>query len=74
MSDDNVEIEVAICSAQFVGQCFRCGQPTTGEYDSDEDTSVMMVCVGCGAKSQFSLNRNHGEHILAFDVCGGDNG
>jgi hypothetical protein len=45
--------DVVIGKASLIGICSKCGQPTTGSYDSDEyedEESLIMGCVGCGAE------------------------
>lgn len=36
----------AIATADIVGTCPECGQPTTGHLDTDEDL-CRMECVSC---------------------------
>lgn len=50
-----------ITSADFVGECEKCGQPTCGQFDSDEDCNEQedywctLECVNCHKKYKVRL-------------------
>lgn len=72
MDDDDFDECVFLDRGDFVGKCFRCGEPSTGSFNSEEDDYVLMRCVNCSAKTQLSLKRQDNRFYLR--VCGGDNG
>jgi hypothetical protein len=50
-----------VVNAYLNGTCSDCGEPTTGEFDSDDDRDdndeywVTLTCVNCYKKHVFSI-------------------
>lgn len=64
--DDKVKIHrsapadngISIASAQLIGICSKCQEPSTGSFDSDrEDDPVEMKCVSCGSVQNLGTKR-----------------
>jgi hypothetical protein len=39
--------ELFLIDGNFIGICKKCGEPTIGEYDCNEDGIIQMECVSC---------------------------
>lgn len=54
--------ELFIVSAYFNGECEKCGQPTCGGFDSDDDRDnddnhwCELECVNCHQKQKIRIN------------------
>lgn len=64
MNSERVLLRLTIGSANLVGVCAKCDQPTTGSYDSDRPHELTMKCVdsGCGWKA----TAGEEESLIAF--------
>lgn len=63
-------LEVVLCKADFVGTCLRCGEPSTGSYDSDENDELKMRCVNCGFKMNAKVNDEERTHSFLVTFTG----
>jgi len=61
MSDD-YEVTVGLSTADLVGSCPRCNEPSTGRYDHDEGEAVLLKCVNCGFRLRIRISDN----LLSF--------
>ena len=75
MIDKDVEVDLCLVSAQFVGNCPQCNEPTTGGFTHDEfdcEKYFVMECVNCHFKDQLIMPS--GADSFFFTICGGDRG
>lgn len=50
---------ITLVNARMCGACLNCSEPTTGEYDYDEDKSVIkMECVNCHSIMRLDISNN----------------
>jgi len=63
---EDLECDVVISRADFVGSCLRCSEPTTGSYDSDDGKELKMKCVSCGFKQYLEVDDNNMNFLLTF--------
>lgn len=60
MHDCLEKVYVTITAADLVGSCSACGEPTTGNYDSDwsyddDGAKIKMQCVNCHSEQYLGL-------------------
>jgi len=61
---------VQLFRGEFVGTCKRCGEPTTGSFEADEDGDTLrMRCVNCSFKIVFSINTEVLEKVSVSTPC-----
>jgi hypothetical protein len=55
-------MEISFHKADLIGSCDECGEPATGDFDSDRDGDddgrcfANLKCVSCGKKQAFEID------------------